>query len=313
MNTHERVRQALGGQVIPAVCREGVGRTRLPGDPALPAWRGAPAGIPRHAHTTHAGPELLCFLTGVSPVWLGNRLCALVAGDILLLPPRCDHAPAARLWLTEAQVASPGPATQMAVTFFPFGVTAGFGQTAGDVLYSTPACFLADRQILAAAQALVAEMAERPEGYATVAQGLLLEILGRIARAPVLAGLRTPPPAEEMPPRPVPEPQAVACAREYLHAHYDRPLAIADIARRLQVSPSHLSHEFKRSTGQTVMGYLTEIRIAAAKRLLETPLPVAQIAGLVGYPDPYYFSRVFRQVAGESPTQARERLANREA
>jgi two-component system response regulator YesN len=55
--------------------------------------------------------------------------------------------------------------------------------------------------------------------------------------------------------------------------------------------------------------YLRDLRIAQARRLLESrpSLEIKQIGEGVGYPDPGYFSRVFKQAVGVSPLEYRER------
>jgi two-component system, response regulator YesN len=51
------------------------------------------------------------------------------------------------------------------------------------------------------------------------------------------------------------------------------------------------------------LDYLSELRVAEAKRLLKGGgLGVKQVAARVGIPDPYYFSRVFKKVTGWRPS-----------
>ena len=52
--------------------------------------------------------------------------------------------------------------------------------------------------------------------------------------------------------------------------------------------------------------YVTEVRIDEAKRLLlGTSKTVSEIASLVGYQDPSYFTKVFKKVEGRTPTEFR--------
>jgi two-component system response regulator YesN len=77
------------------------------------------------------------------------------------------------------------------------------------------------------------------------------------------------------------------------------------------VNPPYLARVFKRFAGVAPVRYIRELRIAAARKLLEQEprLEIKQVADLVGYPDPGYFSRVFRQAAGMSPLEYRQRRA----
>lgn len=304
LNWSERVRAELARQVVPVVRAEGVRRVFLPHDLDV---RHALPGVgrcPRYGHLPHAGPEIICFLDEPSPVWVGDRLYGLGHGDIILMPAGAEHAPGARVCRPLPGIPSPGVPTQIPFTFFPFGASVGFAQTVGEVLLSAPGSFHADRHLLAAADALAVELADRRPGSEVIAQGLLLEILGRVLRAPTLPGLEHAAPPE-LPDADAPVSDLVARAREYIHRHYDQPLTLAEIAGYLRVSPSHLSHVFKEATGSTVIAYLTGVRLAAAHRLLRASLPVSRVAELVGIPDPYYFSRVFRRAFGYPPSKAR--------
>lgn len=83
-----------------------------------------------------------------------------------------------------------------------------------------------------------------------------------------------------------------------------REVSIGSIAAGLDLSSSHLSRLFKRATGDTFEHYVIAGRVARAKRLLLDPLlNISQVAEQCGFSDPSYFARVFRRVAGCSPTQ----------
>lgn len=84
------------------------------------------------------------------------------------------------------------------------------------------------------------------------------------------------------------------------------PYTLAGVARAARLSPNHFSTLFHRFTGKTFQAFLGETRIEAARRLLrDTPLDIAEVARNVGFGDPAYFSRRFRQSTGYSPTQWR--------
>lgn len=88
----------------------------------------------------------------------------------------------------------------------------------------------------------------------------------------------------------------------HFYQSYQQPLQIRDHADALNVSVCWLIRCFKRYTGVTPQKYLTDIRIAKAKELLySSTLSCGEIACSVGYPDPLYFSRVFRRETGQSP------------
>lgn len=64
----------------------------------------------------------------------------------------------------------------------------------------------------------------------------------------------------------------------------------------------HFRRRFREATGQTPSRYMISLRMEHAKRLLSGGHSVRQAALMSGYRDPYYFSKLFRQYAGVSPT-----------
>ena len=92
----------------------------------------------------------------------------------------------------------------------------------------------------------------------------------------------------------------------YMAQHLDRPLQVATLAAHVNISPSHFFAVFKRRVGSAPMDYFTRLRMQRARRLLEgSSLSVKEIAGKLGYDDPFYFSRVFKSVNGVAPSDYR--------
>lgn len=86
------------------------------------------------------------------------------------------------------------------------------------------------------------------------------------------------------------------------------PLSHAELADIAGLSERYLNVLFKRYTGMTVKTFAAKARIERASRLLEeSALSVGTIAESLGYADIYFFSRQFKQFAGVSPTQYRNR------
>jgi AraC-like DNA-binding protein len=89
---------------------------------------------------------------------------------------------------------------------------------------------------------------------------------------------------------------------------HSQPLSLRDVAGELGMTPGHLTTVVRRRTGRTVQEWIIERRMAEARELLaETDLPVAEVAGRVGVPDPGYFSRLFTRSHGTSPRKWRGR------
>jgi AraC-like DNA-binding protein len=99
---------------------------------------------------------------------------------------------------------------------------------------------------------------------------------------------------------------------DHLQEHFALPLTIGQAARMVGMSESRFMRFFKRSTGTTLISYITQLRLTHACELLrDTDLPVADIASRVGLPDHTYFDRKFRQHFRTSPRAMRAQLAPR--
>lgn len=92
-------------------------------------------------------------------------------------------------------------------------------------------------------------------------------------------------------------------AVRYVNKHYNETLTLEQISEQFNISLSHLCRQFKRITGAPFTEYVTRRRIEQACVLLKgTQLPIAQIGEQVGYPDYFYFNKVFKKVQGVSPS-----------
>ena len=93
----------------------------------------------------------------------------------------------------------------------------------------------------------------------------------------------------------------------YLQDHYAEDIGVKDIASLIEISPNYLSAKFKQDTGKRFLEYLTELRVNRSKLLLKnTTLYIHMIAKEVGFNDVKYFSHVFEQIVGCSPSKYRE-------
>jgi transcriptional regulator GlxA family with amidase domain len=93
---------------------------------------------------------------------------------------------------------------------------------------------------------------------------------------------------------------------DYMMEHLDKPLQVATLAARANVSASHFFVLFKRRTGCPPIDYFTRLRMQRACELLEEDsLHVKEVAAALGYDDPFYFSRVFKSVNRIAPSEYR--------
>ncbi len=148
--------------------------------------------------------------------------------------------------------------------------------------------------------ALVQEYAGRANGYAPMCSGLVLQIMTLTSRA--FSAKESSQQHEDLSAKA----EAVATAIQVLETRYQSDLSLADVAETVCLSGSRLSHLFKEKTGVALSDYLLRYRLEKARSLLEESSDsISRIALMVGFHDPAYFSRAFRNYFGTTPRQAR--------
>lgn len=92
----------------------------------------------------------------------------------------------------------------------------------------------------------------------------------------------------------------------FMHQHLGTTLSLERLSEQAGLSQSHYSLLFHKRTGQTPLSFFTQLKIQEASRLLEfSGYRIHEIATDLGFEDPYYFSRVFKRIMGQSPKQYR--------
>ncbi|HOO26914.1 MAG TPA: AraC family transcriptional regulator [Lachnospiraceae bacterium] len=94
---------------------------------------------------------------------------------------------------------------------------------------------------------------------------------------------------------------------QYLENHTRENFDTALLEEQFHLSYKHIGRFFKAATGRTLLEYHTKLRMNEAARLLrESTEQISVISRDMGYPDPFYFSNVFRKWMGVSPKFYRE-------
>ena len=95
--------------------------------------------------------------------------------------------------------------------------------------------------------------------------------------------------------------------QSHIEKRGDYRMTIADMAATVDLSESWFASVFKQTTGKSPLQWQLSKRIDQAKQLLaEGDLPVATIAAQLGFSDQAHLTRVFRQIAGETPAAWRK-------
>ncbi|QEN03436.1 AraC family transcriptional regulator [Thiospirochaeta perfilievii] len=101
---------------------------------------------------------------------------------------------------------------------------------------------------------------------------------------------------------------------DYVTNNYMNKITIESISKNFGLSEQHFSRLFKQFTGKTFIEHLTHYRLEQGKNLLlNTDLPVSRIPELTGFCNPCYFSRVYKNHYGISPTETRKKLMKQQS
>jgi transcriptional regulator GlxA family with amidase domain len=102
---------------------------------------------------------------------------------------------------------------------------------------------------------------------------------------------------------------AISSAQDWLHENFHRVFPLDAPARRVGMSLRNFVRRFKQATGDSPLIYLQKLRVAAAKRLLESDHRTMQeVSDAVGYQDVAFFRALFQRHTGVSPSAYREKF-----
>ncbi|MEN6407677.1 MAG: AraC family transcriptional regulator [Thermoguttaceae bacterium] len=134
----------------------------------------------------------------------------------------------------------------------------------------------------------------REPGFMLRCRSILLQVLHMYVRA--CGGEATP----------VPHAKKLASVVAMLQTNHDRMFSYEELAKMVELSPSRFKSLFRAYTGRSVVQYQNWLRINRAKDLLLSgEYSVTEAAKSVGFPDVFYFSRLFRKLTGYNPSYFR--------
>ena len=94
---------------------------------------------------------------------------------------------------------------------------------------------------------------------------------------------------------------------KYVDENFQNDIQLSCIAQKFYCSTVNLSKRFKQYTGMNYIDYVTVKRVESAKKLLmETDMNVNEVMYTVGYKDPKHFRKMFKNIAGISPSEFRK-------
>lgn len=96
----------------------------------------------------------------------------------------------------------------------------------------------------------------------------------------------------------------VAEMRQFIDEKYNKQLSLTGLSQKFNLNSYYISKLFKEYTNQSFIEYLTYVRVSKAVQLIaENRYSFKEIADMVGYNDPSYFSKVFKKITGKSPRE----------
>ncbi|MFY9178901.1 MAG: helix-turn-helix domain-containing protein [Venatoribacter sp.] len=103
--------------------------------------------------------------------------------------------------------------------------------------------------------------------------------------------------------------ESIALVQTWLQQNLTLNPSLQELAAMVSLSPRQFNRRFYQMLGQTPGNYLTQLKIEAAKELLQqSNLSITDVALAVGYQDLGYFSRVFRRLNSQSPSEFRRKV-----
>jgi AraC-like DNA-binding protein len=94
---------------------------------------------------------------------------------------------------------------------------------------------------------------------------------------------------------------AIRRARAHLREHWDQRVTLAELATVAGLSRFELVRRFREQSNVTPHAFQTNLRVAAARRLLAAGVPAAAVAAACGFADQPHLTRVFKRAVGVSP------------
>lgn len=95
----------------------------------------------------------------------------------------------------------------------------------------------------------------------------------------------------------------------YMQQKLEMSLSLQELASNIGLSRQHLNHIFRINAGITPIDYYLRLKMQRACQLLDlTDQSIKEVCATIGIDDPFYFSRLFKKIIGQSPSQYRKQL-----
>ena len=95
----------------------------------------------------------------------------------------------------------------------------------------------------------------------------------------------------------------------YIHEHYQEKITLDDVSAHINLCKSECCRFFKKYMNESIFDYILHYRIEQSLLLLQqTNATITQISEQVGFSNPSYFTKIFRQIIGTSPKSYQQHI-----
>ncbi len=102
-------------------------------------------------------------------------------------------------------------------------------------------------------------------------------------------------------------------ALQYIQSHYHEPLDLAEVSREAGLSLNYLCRVFKDYTRTSIHQYINTVRLVEAKRRIAADESgFKEIAAECGFSSVHLFSRIFKAISGQTPSEYRDNIRSTE-
>lgn len=244
-----------------------------------------------HSHSTFT---VTAVLAGEMAATIGADKYALREGEVALISANQIHAGRADSIELVSVGVSPLVVNELVAEI-------GFTRSTGDIVFRPSV--VTDQVITRWGRAMATELAGEELGHGAMLESMIRQLVIHLLRSH--STVRKSDLIELS--RAGPVDRRLRRALEFMHDNYSRGLSLEEIASAAYLSEYHFARLFKEIIGVTPHVYLANLRLERARKLLvETTLPISEVASMVGYHSQSHFTKVFKSIAGVTPRGYRE-------
>ena len=230
----------------------------------------------------HDSPELLYFYSGSGVITLNTEQIRAQIGDVVVINSGTLHT-----------VRSLTPSCSYYCLIAGSSYCEELGFEVEDILLRN---VVHDPEVSSCFERIVWETQQQAPYYKAAVRAAVTELFLLLFRGYV-AGRVTPPQKERG------KTEMVRQAISYLRKHYQEEIAIEDLCERTGFSKYYFCRTFKEVTGLTPVDYLNTLRCEQARRLMLEGKSVGEAAGMTGFHNASYFSKVYQRHMGTLPSR----------